>query len=636
MHLKVNLGRLAITACCVVCVQSAWADVEIEHGSSSITAADIQREHPASVSDLLRTRAGLDDSSGTITMRGVLGVAVVLNGLPSTLTDVNQLNLQDIERIEIFRGAASARFGSNAMGGAIVVTTRKNAEAHPVLTLLGSSSGSLGARFGGDWNLNGWQAGLSLKDEDEHGYKAVTQAPFANQITVEEERSRSKAISLRGGYREGESKLGVELKQTDSLARFGRPNWWEHYVVDGLRVDAATPLAGAVLEAQAGREVYDDPGLLDRGTGTDAASLVPDRYILGSGSKSEGELALAWQDEQGSARIGTAYKRSRDRYAIRPYGSSSDIFVLDSVTVNQALLAHLDQRVGAALKLALDGRLDRYEYPEIYVYDAAGTALAPSNGVSKQAFNPKLELNWEMTERSSLRASAGTGFVAPTPDQLYYSDKGAASWMLGNPDLKPQRSRTWDIGVNQRVGESASFSATYFHTSWTDKIGVAIVDYGTPLVRQYANIGAAKAQGLELESRLKPAQDWTASLNYTYNHALIVRDDAHPERVGNTLADMPRHKLNAALGYESGDISGRLALRALSAAWTDEANTVADAQGYRWKKCGYAVLDASLTWRIDDAEIVLALDNVFDRRYTTGFFRTGQPRLLRVEASWSM
>jgi outer membrane receptor protein involved in Fe transport len=615
---------------------TATAESDSETNSSTITVADIQREHPVNVSDLLRTRAGVDNSSGAITMRGVLGVAVVLNGLPSTLTDVNQLNLQDIERIEIFRGAASARFGSNAMGGAIVVTTRKAAEAHPVLTLLGSSTGSLGARFGGDWVLRDWQLGLSLKDENERGYLAVTQAPYANQINVESEHSRSKAASLRAAYSHEQSKLGLELKQTDSMVHYGRPNWWEHYVVDSLRMDAATPfIFGAMLEVRGGRELYDDPGLLDAGTGADAAGLAPDRYILSSGAKNEAELALAWQGEDTALRLGTAYQRARDRTAVRPYGGN-DIFVLDAVTINRALFAHLDQPLGKTLKLAADGRVDRYEYPGIYVYDVSGTASAPASGAAKQAFNPKLELEWAMSAKTSLHASAGTGFVAPTPVQLYYSDKGAASWMLGNPDLKPQRSQTWDIGVNLRQDESTSFAATYFHTAWKDKIGVAIVDYGVPLVREYANIGAVESQGLELESRMKMVEAWTASLNYTYNRALIVRDDAHPERVGNSLPDMPRHKMNAALGYESAEVSGRLALRARSAAWTDESNIVTDALGYRWQKGGYAVLDATLTRRYDGVDVTLSLDNVFNRQYTTGFFRIGQPRLLRVEANWRM
>ncbi len=68
--------------------------------STVIIAEDIRRERPANVKDLLRTRAGVDDSSGAITLRGVQGVAVMLNGLPSSLTEIGQLSLDDLERID--------------------------------------------------------------------------------------------------------------------------------------------------------------------------------------------------------------------------------------------------------------------------------------------------------------------------------------------------------------------------------------------------------------------------------------------------------------------------------------------------------------------------------------------------------
>ena len=131
-------------------------------------------------------------------------------------------------------------------------------------------------------------------------------------------------------------------------------------------------------------------------------------------------------------------------------------------------------------------------------------------------------------------------------------------------------------------------------------------------------------------------ETWSATLNYTYNRSHIVRDQTYPERAGNTLPDMPRHKLNAALTYESEATTGLLAMRGFSAAYTDEANTVVDAQGYKWIKSGYAVLDATLTRRYRAVDVTLSLDNVFNRNYATGFFRIGQPRLLRIEANWRL
>ena len=84
---------------------------------SLITAADIAREKPADVMEMLRARVGLDVSNSVITMRGVKGIAVFVDGFASSSTEFSRLRPEQVEQIEILRGAASARFGAEAMGG---------------------------------------------------------------------------------------------------------------------------------------------------------------------------------------------------------------------------------------------------------------------------------------------------------------------------------------------------------------------------------------------------------------------------------------------------------------------------------------------------------------------------------------
>lgn len=611
-----------------LCLASALAWAEGGEGSV-ITAEDIAREHPASLSELLRSRAGVDDSSGSITMRGVRGIAFVLDGLPSSMTALTQLNLEDIERIDILRGAASASYGAEAMGGAIVVTRRRLAPAMQ-WGLTGSSSGSHSLRFGDERRLANWQLGLSIKDEHERGYRAVPQAPYANQITVQAESGYYQTAALRAGWTGNQAEVGAEVKHADNRTTFGRPNWWEHYVVDS----AHTSLSAGSLMGSAGYERTDDLGLMDVGTGIDTAGLAPDRYILSVGDKLDATLSQTWRDVLGQPRLGVAWQRVRERVSIRPYAGDAETFVLDSSILNSALLAHLQG--GERWRYELDARLDRHEYPGVFLYDQAGATAAPSAGLIKWAFNPKLSVVWQGAEAWSARASLGSGFVPPTPYQLYYSDTASAAWMLGNANLRPQRSHTADLGVEFHPAASWSLAATLFHTAWDDKIGVLITDYGTPLVRQFANIGSASAAGLELEAGLQWSPAWQTSLNYTYNRTRIEADQARPELIGNALADMPRHKLNAVLAYRSNPLNARLTVRHNSTAYIDEANTRIDAQGYAWRKPAWWVVDASLDYRLDNATLTLAVDNLFDRHYITGFFRQGNPRLLRAEMSWRM
>jgi len=252
--------------------------------------------------------------------------------------------------------------------------------------------------------------------------------------------------------------------------------------------------------------------------------------------------------------------------------------------------------------------------------------------LDKTAFSPRLGLRRQFGG-TLLSLNVGTGFVPPTPGQLYYEDITDSAQFLANPGLKPQRSVTWDVGMRRTVG-GMRLGATLFHSRWEEKLGVMIVDYGDPVKRQWRNIGAAEAQGVELELEGRLWERWDLTFNYTFNRTRIVEDGANPDLVGNELPGMPRHKANLVLTYEWTDITGRMALRYMGAAYTDERNTVVDTAGYRWRKDEYAVVDVSATRRFGAARLTLAADNLFDEIYMTGFFRRSPGRVLRAEFSY--
>ena len=119
---------------------------------SVITAADIAHVKPASMPEMLTRLIGLDENNSVISMRGVRGIAVVVDGFVSSVSELSALRPEQVERIEVLRGAASARFGAEAMGGAIAVTTRRaGGRQNPAVNLtqgLDSRGGSY-TRVGG-------------------------------------------------------------------------------------------------------------------------------------------------------------------------------------------------------------------------------------------------------------------------------------------------------------------------------------------------------------------------------------------------------------------------------------------------------------------------------------------------------
>lgn len=598
----------------------AEADVSV------ITAADIASEKPADLLEMLKRRVGLDETNSVITMRGVRGIAVFVDGFASSSAELGSIKPEQVERIEILRGAASARFGAEAMGGAIAVTTRGVAARLSLVQGYDSRRGRF-SRIVGGRSAAGFDWSLLAEDRTENGYRTVPVSPFPYQITVDAERSTTRLLDGKLGWRSPALDWAVELKRADDGSFLGRPFWAFGWRTDNIRARLAWRLAPALtLETAIGEERYDMSGSRDRGTGTDAWGLSPQRWLASSYRQREGSAALVWRAADWSLRFGTNLVDLAEDYATADYGSRQLLSAAESSIRKQALFAAAELPLAAG-RLELGLRRDLQRYLSSRMETAGPPAVATSGGgVVKSATSPKLAFAWPLG-RHRLRAGVGTGFSPPAASQLYNGYAGSGAVTLANPGLQPERSTTADLSL----ARGDDWNVTLFATRWRDKIATRILDYGTPMVQQPQNVGEVRAGGFELQGRWPLVPGWSATANYTQTRTRIVRDLADPALVGNELPDMPRHKANLTLAYEDAAFSARAKLRLVGRAYTDEANTGTDAQGYRWRKPGYAVLDLAATWRRPDWEFTLALDNAFDQDYLTGFFWRGQPRLLRGE-----
>lgn len=610
----------------------AYGEEGGETDISLITAVDIAREKPADVVEMLRARVGLDVSNSVITMRGVKGIAVFVDGFASSSAEFSRLRPEQIEQIEILRGAASARFGAEAMGGAIAITTRGAHRVHGSLTQGIDTHGSHFTRIGGGRENDGFGWSLLAEDATQHGFRTVPDSPFPYQITVADERSQSQLIDGKLGWKGRNLEASLNLKRTDNESFFGRPHWAFDWRTDNLRAQmtwrASDHLA---VEVSFGEERYDTSGVRDRGTGTDAAGLAPENWLASSYRQREGTLALAWRGDAWTARSGVNLVDLVETFANADYASRIINMSADSTIRKQALFAAAELPIGAG-RLELGLRRDLQRYVASRIFDAGPPAQTTTGGGAlKAATSPKIALSWPLATDYRLRGSLGAGFSPPQASQLYNGYVSAGSVTLANPDLKPELSATADLGLSH-AGPAGDWGLTLFATRWQDKIATRIVSYGMPNISQPQNVGAVTAHGLEANGSRRFAPGWSAQANYTHNRTRVVKNDADPSVVGNELPDMPRHKANLSLAYDpSAEFAARAKMRMIGSAFTDDANTVVDSRGYRWKKAGYAVLDLSATWRQAWGEFTLALDNATNREYVKGFFWRGEPRTLRAE-----
>jgi len=221
-------------------------------------------------------------------------------------------------------------------------------------------------------------------------------------------------------------------------------------------------------------------------------------------------------------------------------------------------------------------------------HSTAGTSINPRVGLVYQADN------------LIFRASAGTAFRAPTLNELYWNDPG---WnMFGDANLKPEKSISYEFGLERQLTEKTSARLNYFASTVTDLILWAY-DPST-FITQVKNIGEVQSEGVEFELARSLGKEGKGFINYTYQK-VIDKKDANPLVVDKTIPYTPMNKYS--VGVVSGGTS--LIIKSVGERYADQNNTI--------KLAAYTVIDLKISKRLSEAiNIELAANNLFDEKYS--------------------
>jgi vitamin B12 transporter len=130
---------------------------------------------------------------------------------------------------------------------------------------------------------------------------------------------------------------------------------------------------------------------------------------------------------------------------------------------------------------------------------------------------------------TKVRAAWGEGFRAPTLNDLFFPG-------FGNPNVKPETSESWEVGVDQRLwANRARFGATYFHNDFDDLI--QFVSVPDTFLFLPENVGRAVTEGVEAYLELDPLEWLSLYVNYTYT-------DSEDLATATPLRRIPKHRWN--------------------------------------------------------------------------------------------
>lgn len=527
-------------------------EASIGRSVTVVTGDDLQERGGEQLADALRrvpgaavTRTGGPGGMTHLRLRGTEGrhTLVLVDGVRMDTPqngefDFAGLQTADIERIEIVRGPQSVFFGSNTIGGVVAITTRRGTEpgfsGHA-----GTEAGSDGT-LGADFLLSqrGERGGLSLSGvvRNEGGWD-VSATPGG-----ERDGMRNRTLNLAGDWQLTEDwRIGFLLRERRQLNDTD-PQWYglgpiETIVRDGddwtrTRERVASVYAeGDLLDARlrltlrASRYVVDTLGQSTSLDFVDPTIGFPGMFD-NTGDRTEFALRGVYALDGGSAEgarhsLGFGLDRMAEGYVINRFEYDPSQLVRQSRTLTGLSLEYRGE-LAQGLDLQLGVRRDLNDrFRDFTTWSTA--------------------LSWSLPQTGTrLRLSAGTGVQNPS---LIAQFGFIPNTYEGNPDLVPEQSRGWDIGVEQDLG-GGTLSATYFDNRLSNRI-ISVYDPSTGISRPDNAPGSSRRRGVELAYDGQIAAALWLRAAYTYTDA---RGEA-----GEQLARRPRHEATLGLDWDATD-----------------------------------------------------------------------------------
>lgn len=426
--------------------------------------------------------------------------------------------IDQIERIELVRGPMSALYGSEAMGGVVNIITRKaTSRWHADASLRGDTGAgdghALSATAGGP--LGG---GLSLRLSAEDLRRGATPLEEDHRLSEIEGQSRQ-AGSLSLGYQLAQGHdLSLDLLRSDEQRwrheLRGTTLFRDRYDLDRSQEALGyTGQWGAVRsDLRYTRSKFDVSNRRTRGVSNTRPQALRDDIA-------DGSLAFAL-GERHFVTLGGEYREEQLENAGLAGGSDE--------AIHQAVYLQDEVSLAPDWALTLGARLDRHE-------------------LFGSETSPRAYLVWRATPELTFKAGYGEAFRAPTLKQISPNYVGAEGphTFYGNPDIRPETSRAYELGVDWRRDGSA-YTATLFHNDVEDLIDYRLLrQVGPRRYYIYDNISRATLDGFEASARQALGHGFALSASFLY---LDARNDATDDK----LNGRPAFSLAPALEWNGG------------------------------------------------------------------------------------
>jgi len=498
-----------------------------------------------------------------LSVRGVYGGELVLiNGVPIQSPaghsyDLDMIPIDQIERVEVLKGAASTLYGADAMTGVINIITKKNIEKQSVKTY---------AEFGDFEYQNHGVSFLSPKLNLGLNYSHFT--------------------GIREISRSFSKKYRYDTDDTNKYSMNLNLKPFESFYIDYM---------GSYNET--GYKKINDSGTLSKGTDQDHYKHFADiryekEFLRLKTFYSYGEMQL---EEY------TNPSKAKDNNKNYNYGFEGDYkldllnaefmiggdYVYRGADYNNQYGKHHRDDYAAFLQI----KKELFERLIITIGAREQLIAADSDGKDYDQFLPSLGFNYKACDNLHFFANTGKAFRSPTFNNLYYS----SSFLEGNPDLGPEEGWTYEAGI-KFDNNFSRLRLAGFYMDYTDKIEIDR-SQGYPLT--YFNAGDYKTSGIEWDANIFPFINRSGFMqNISLNAAGYWADPVAEDTGGKEYQVGPKFQTSFGLSYNTEKIT----LNLLSDILTSRERGLDD----------YAAINFYGKYRLFKGYLTIGVDNIFN------------------------
>jgi iron complex outermembrane recepter protein len=296
------------------------------------------------------------------------------------------------------------------------------------------------------------------------------------------------------------------------------------------------------------------------------------------------------------------------------------------------------------IELTFSARVDswsNYNAHNLETNIPSGTPTANNNpalpGQDNTVVTPRAAAIYHANSVVSVWGDIGSGFRAPTLNELYRRFSKGTVLTLPNNALGPERLVGGELGLNLAPTKNMTARITWFDNRITNPVSnVTISTVGANVTVQRQNLGQTEVQGVQLDAEYRINSHWRVAGGYLLDHATIVDNPSNPALVGKFLQEVPENRGTFRITYADPKVATiTFGVQAVGLQFDtgDDTNTRA-VPGYSYPGLpAYATSELTITRAIGrSVDVFLGAQNLFGQEYIVATLPTsiGSPRLVNA------